>query len=256
MHPTTQPQLRDQAERLGLRGLLAHWGEIEREPWLARVIELEGKERGRRSLERRFRNAKIGSFKPMSEFEWDWPKKIDRAAIEQLFDLEFLKDATNVIFVGPSGVGKTMLAKNLAYQAILAGHAARFVTASQLLNELAAQESGAGLLRRLKRFARSALLVIDELGYLANTSKHADLLFEVINQRYLERSIILTTNKPFQEWNELFPNSACLVALIDRLMHRAELLAIDGESYRVKEARERARSSNDRKASQKKHARQ
>jgi DNA replication protein DnaC len=175
----------------------------------------------------------------MADFEWSWPKKVDREAIEGLFELEFLKESANVILVGPNGVGKTMIAKNLAHQAVLRGHTACFVTASELLSDLAAQEAGSALARRLSRYLYPELLAVDEVGYLSASSRHADLFFEVVTRRYLAKSVVLTTNRPFAEWNEVFPSSACVVAMIDRLVHRSEIVTIDGESYRVKEARER-----------------
>ena len=133
-----------------------------------------------------------------------------------------------------------MIAKNLAYQAVLQGYTARFLTASELLNDLAAQEVGSALTRRLRHYMRPQLLVIDEVAYLAAGTRHADLLFELVSRRYQQKAIVLTTTKPFQEWNEVFPSTGCLVSLIDRLIHKSELVGIDADSYRRKEAEERA----------------
>lgn len=232
-------ELQNRARKLGLWGLLSHWEEIEGEPWLERVFLYEEEERGRRSLERRLQCAKIGAFKPLADFDWQWPEKIDREQIEDLFRFEFLEEAANVVFRGLNGLGKTMFAQNLAHQAILRGHTARFVNASALLNDLAAQETGQALERALRRYFEPRLLVIDEVGYLASTSKHADLLFEVVTRRYQQKSTVITTNKSFKEWNQVFPNAGCIVALIDRLVHRAEVVEILGKSYRLKEAEER-----------------
>lgn len=232
--------LRDRAHRLGLWGLLANWDTVNRAPWIEDVIRYEETERSRRSLERRIRNAKLRRFKPMADFDWDWPKEIDREHIEDLFTFEFVREAANVVLVGPNGVGKTMIAKNLAHQAILAGHTVRFITASELLNDLAAQESSSALLRRLRHYTYPQVLVIDEVGYLATSSEHTDLLFEVITRRYEEKSIVLTTNRGFKRWNEVFPHSTCVVTLVDRLIHKVEIINIDGESYRKKEGQERS----------------
>jgi DNA replication protein DnaC len=133
-----------------------------------------------------------------------------------------------------------MIAKNIVYQAILRGYTARVISASELLNDLAAQTSSWALTRRLRHYCHPQILLIDELGYLATSTEHANLLFEVITRRYQQKPVILTTNKPFTEWGEVFPNSTCVVTLIDRLVHKAEILKIRGESYRLKEARERA----------------
>ncbi len=237
--PSPDAELRDRAQKLGLWGLVAHWSDLEASPWIQTVLEYEEEERRKRSLERRLQRAKMGPFKPMADFDWSWPKKIDRELIEDLFRLEFIPEAANVVFVGPNGTGKTMISQNIAHQAILRGYTARFINASALLNDLASQETGQCLSRCLRRYFEPQVLVIDELGYLASTSKHADLLFEVITRRYQFKSTIVTTNKAFREWNQVFPNAGCIVALIDRLVHKCEVAEIQGESYRVKEAKER-----------------
>jgi len=233
--------LRERAQALRLWGVIAHWEKVAQEPWLRKLIEYEEQERGRRGLERRTRTARLGRLKPLPEFDWSWPRKVDREQIEGLFSLEFVKEAANVILVGPSGTGKTFIAKALAHQAVVAGYSARFITASELLNDLASQPVGSALTRRISRYCRPQVLVIDELGYLASTGNRADLLFELVNRRYQEKPIVLTTNKAFSEWADVFPeNSACAVALIDRLVHKAEIISIDADSYRQKEAKERA----------------
>lgn len=200
---------------------------------------MEEQERGRRSLERRLTNAHLGRFKPVCDFDWSWPKSCDRAAFESLMTLEFLKDAANVVLVGPNGVGKTTLACNIAYQAVVHGHTVLFTTAGQMLGDLAAIDSDTALRSRLRHYARPALLYIDEVGYLSYSNRHADLLFELVSRRYEKKSTIITTNKSFSGWNEVFPNAACVVSLIDRLVHHAEILEIQGNSYRLKEAQER-----------------
>jgi len=240
--------LRQRAQRLGLYGLLARWGEFDKEAWIPKLLDLEEEERRRRSLERRIRNARLGRFKPIADFDWTWPKDLDRELVDELFHLSFLDEAANVVLVGPNGTGKTTIAQNLAYEAISRGHTARFTTASEMLNDLAGQESASGLARRLRPYCHSALLVIDEVGYLSYDTRHADLLFEVVSRRAQQRSTIVTTNKPFAEWNQVFPNAGCVVALVDRLVHKAEIVRIDGDSYRVKEAKEReARRAEERR---------
>ena len=154
--------------------------------------------------------------------------------------LDFLSEATNIVLVGPNGIGKSTLAKNVAYQALIHGHTVLFTSAGQLLGDLAALDSDSALRRRLRHYARPDLLVIDEVGYLSYSNRHADLLFELVSRRYENKSTVITTNRPFAEWREVFPNAACVVSLVDRLVHNAEILAIDGESYRLKEAHERS----------------
>jgi DNA replication protein DnaC len=232
--------LHARAKVLKLHGLVAHWAEAATAEWVELLLDWEEQERSRRSLERRLGAAHIGRFKPLCDFDWTWPKRCDRSAFEALMALDFLKEATNVILVGPNGVGKSTLARNIAYQALIHGHTALFTSAGQLLGDLAAIDSDSTLRRRLRHYARPDLLAIDEVGYLSYSNRHADLLFELVSRRYERKSLLITTNRPFAEWHEVFPNAACVVSLVDRLIHNAEILAIEGESYRLKEAQERS----------------
>ncbi|MEB3327877.1 MAG: ATP-binding protein [Candidatus Sericytochromatia bacterium] len=236
---TPDEMLRRRAEALSLWGLVEHWGEVAGQPWVPVMLDWLEEARRRRSLLYRTEKAKLGPFKLMADFDWAWPKRVDREAVEDLFKLEFLEEAANVVLVGPNGVGKTMIAKNLAHQALLAGHSVRFVTASAMLADLGACEGTASLERALARYTRASLLVVDEVGYLSYSNRAADLLFEVVTRRYGKRPLVLTTNRPFAEWGEVFPNAACVVTLVDRLVHKAEVIAIAGDSYRAKEAADR-----------------
>lgn len=214
------------------------WGPSE---LLEHITDQEQKERARRSLERRLARSRIGRFKTMADYDWAWPKRIDKDAVEAALRLEFMEGARNVVIVAPQGLGKTMIAQNIAHQAVLEGHSALFVTASQLLLDLGGQDSARGLDRRLRHYcSRTGLLVIDEVGYLSYDARNADLLFQVISRRYEQRSLVLTTNLPFSEWPTIFPNAACATALIDRVVHHADILTIEGSSYRRRAAEESA----------------
>jgi len=240
--PTPSPtseSLQARAIALKLYGIVEHWEEIHDQPWLPALLDWEEAERARRSLERRISSAKIGRFKPLADFDWDWPAQCDQQSVQRWMSLAFLQQATNLILAGPNGIGKTMLTKNIAHHAVLNGHTVLFTTASAMLNDLTAQDGDNALKRRFLKYSRPGLLIIDEIGYLSYSNRHADLLFEVVSQRYEERYIIVTTNRPFAEWNEIFPNAGCVVSLVDRLVHHSEILQIEGASYRAKEARER-----------------
>ncbi|MBM3318860.1 MAG: ATP-binding protein, partial [Candidatus Eisenbacteria bacterium] len=223
---------RDRARRLGLYGLLAHWDEVRGQEWLPRLLEIEDAERRRRSLERRIRSARIGAFKPMADFDWEWPKKIHRPTIEELFTLQFVQEGANVVLLGPNGVGKSMIARNLAYQALLRGYTARFTAASDMLTDLAAQPTSGALARRLRRYCNPMLLCVDEVGYLSYDNRYADLLFEVVTRRYEQRSIVLTSNRGPDEWLATFADPVRAQSAIDRFTSMAYDLQIEGESYR------------------------
>jgi DNA replication protein DnaC len=202
---------------------------------IEQLVQAEAAERSRRSLERRLRLSGLKSFKPMADFEWNWPAKIERSVIERILTLDFLSENRNLVLVGPNGLGKTMIAQNICHAAVLAGSSVLFRSAPALLEELQRQ-SPEGRRRKLRTYANVGLLCIDEVGYLSYDDKSADLLFEVINRRYERKPVIVTTNRPFKEWNEVFPNAACIVTLLDRLLHHADVTVIEGKSYRIRES--------------------
>jgi DNA replication protein DnaC len=236
---------------LGLRYTAAHLDDVialaTKRRWsttqlLEHLVETEQQERTRRSLERRLARSRIGRFTPMTDFDWSWPKRVDRPAIEAALRLDFLPEARNVVLVAPQGLGKTMIAQNIAHAAVLAGSHVLFTTAAQLLLDLGSLESARSLARRLNHYATRGLLLIDEIGYLSYDGRAADLLFQVVSRRYERRSLVLTTNLPFSEWPTIFPNAATATALIDRLVHHADILTLEGDSYRRRIAEAKRKS--------------
>jgi DNA replication protein DnaC len=237
-----------QLEQIGLRVLpanlddflaratRAHWSPLM---LLEQLAQAEAEDRSRRSLERRLRVSGIKSFKPMADYEWDWPTKIERDIIERALTLDFLHEARNLVLVGRNGLGKTMIAQNICHAAVLAGYSVFFRSAPALLEELHRQ-TPEGRRRKLRTYANVGLLCVDEVGYLSFDDKAADLLYEVINCRYERKPLIVTTNRPFKEWNEVFPNATCIATLLDRLLHHADVTVIEGESYRVRESEQEA----------------
>lgn len=225
----------------GLDDLLAravrqHWSGRQ---LLEEIARAETADKAARNLQRRLNAARVGRFKPIADFDWNWPKKIDRELLERALRLEFIEEKRNLILLGANGLGKTAIVQNLGYQAALAGKSVLFRLASELVSDLSC-DSPLLRKRKLSNYGRVDLLCIDEIGYLTYDSHAADLLYEVVNRRYETGSIVMTTNRAFTQWNEVFPNAACIATLLDRLLHHADAALIEGESYRVKESQAEA----------------
>ena len=175
----------------------------------------------------------------MDRFDWAHPRKIDRELVERLATLDFVGRGENVLLRGQSGVGKTMLAKNIGHAALLAGKTVRFTTLAAALADLLQQESLPAFERRLKRYTRPALLILDELGYLPCDSRAADILYNIISRRHEHRSTIISTNLAFKQWGTVFPGAACVVALVDRFAQHCHKVDIDADSWRDRHSFER-----------------
>ena len=209
------------------------WSHID---YLGRLIEAEADLRRDRSIQRRIRLARFPVIKTLEQFQWSWPKKINRFEVQNLFRLQFIEEKANVIFLGGVGLGKTHLCTALGYAACENGHSVLFASAIDIINTLAAAQSTGRLKAELKKYLRPSVLLVDELGYLPIDKNGADLLFQVISQRYERGSIILSTNKTFKKWGEIFNNDTTLAsAVLDRLLHHAVTITIEGTSYRMKD---------------------
>jgi DNA replication protein DnaC len=210
-----------------------NWTQLD---FLSRLTEGEALRRKDRATQRRIQAARFPVIKTLEQFNWTWPKKINRPQVQNLFRLSFLKDKANVIFMGGAGLGKTHLSTALAYEGCLAGHTVLFTTAIDIVNTLAAAQSTHRLKAELKKYMSPSIVCIDELGYLPIDKTGADLLFQVFSQRYETGSTIVTTNQPYKNWPKIFNNDSTLTsAVLDRLLHHAETVIVEGRSYRMKD---------------------
>jgi len=237
--------------RIGLRAssdtlsaLLAHATKSRLSPvqFVEQLVAVELRERDARNLAQRTKMANLGTFSLLEHFDWNHPRSIDRELYERLMSLEFIATGENVLFRGQSGVGKTVLAQNLAQRAIEKGFTVRFSTLASALTDLRKQESLPAVERRLKRYVSPHLLVLDEIGYLPCDALAADLFYNIISRRHEKKSTILTTNIPFKQWNSIFPGAACVVALVDRFAQHCHVLDIDADSWRQRRASNAAKA--------------
>ena len=224
---------REYHQALAKEALEKNWTQLD---FLSRLVEGEALRRKDRATQRRLQAARFPVIKTLEQFNWTWPKKINRAHVQNLFRLSFLKDKANVIFMGGAGLGKTHLATALAHQGCLAGHTVLFTTAIDIVNTLAAAQATQRLKAELKKYISPSIVLVDELGYLPIDKTGADLLFQVFSQRYETGSTIVTTNQAYKNWAKVFNNDATLTsAVLDRLLHHAETITIEGRSYRMKD---------------------
>ena len=222
-----------QCEALAADAAAKGWTHVE---YLRRLLEGECRARQQRAIERRVEAARFPVIKTLDQFRWDWPKKINELQVKNLLRLTFVEKKTNVILMGGVGLGKSHVATALGYEACQRGHSVLFTTAVDALNNLVAAQATQRLKTELKRYLAPAVLILDELGYLPLDKIGADLLFQVISQRYERGSLILTTNKAYKHWPEIFNHDAGITsAILDRVLHHAETVVIEGKSFRMKD---------------------
>jgi DNA replication protein DnaC len=240
----TTDALERHLQDLKLAFIAEHYGELAQQAahkqcshieYLGQLVEGEAHRRRDRATQNRMRQARFPVVKTRDQFRWDWPTQINRALVQQHFTLSVLKDHMNLLYLGNVGLGKTHIAIALGYEACLKGHSVLFTSAIDVINTLNASKSTGRLKQEIRKYAKPALRIVDELGYLPIDKSGADLLFQVISIRYEQGSTLMTSNRAFKDWPKIFHNDSTLTsALLDRLLHHAETVVIEGKSYRMK----------------------
>jgi DNA replication protein DnaC len=243
-HPSREDRLRENLKQLKLQKIAEIFSEYTRQAtqaevgyleYLDHLVAQEAAWRHERMVRYRIAAAKLPFQKSLSDYDFSWPSRINKQKVLDLFDLSFIERKANAVLIGQTGLGKTHLSVALAFAACEANLSVRFTTAIGMVNHLTASLADHTFVQKVKQYTRPRLLLIDELGYLPIDRKGADLIFQVVSGRYEQGSIVLTTNRPFRQWGEVMNHDNTLAsAMIDRLGHHAEIVVIEGKSYRMK----------------------
>jgi len=243
---TPQLLLEHHLQQLRLPTILREYDKVARQcaidksdfpTYLLRLTELELLDRDRRAVERRIRQARFPVVKSLDSFDFLAIPSLNKTLVLELARCEFLSRKENLLLLGNSGTGKTHIALALGLSACQRGHRVRFTTAAALVGELIEARDEKQLRRLQKQLAAYELLIIDELGFVPLSKTGAELLFELVSQRYERASTLVTSNLPFQEWTEVFGSERLTGALLDRLTHHVHILEMNGDSYRLKQSR-------------------
>jgi DNA replication protein DnaC len=227
------PFMRANYHELAQTAVEQGWGPLD---YLQHLVEGEVSRREDKSLTQRIRRARFPLTKTLDQFQWNWPKKINRPQIQNLFRLNFIEQKSNAIFLGGVGLGKTHLCIALGQAACVRGYTVLFTTAIDIIHTLSAAAATGSLKRAMQRYVKPRLLIVDELGYLPIDKLGADLLFQIISERYERGAILMSTNRAYKHWPEIFNNDNTLTsALLDRVLHHAETCVVEGKSYRAKD---------------------
>lgn len=246
MTDTPQVLLQHHLKKLRLPTFLGEYSKLAQQcaaekkdhvQYLLRLCELELIERERRMIERRIKAAKFPATKSLDSFDFKAIPSLNKPLVLELARCEYIDKYQNIIALGPSGTGKTHVALGLGLAACQKGLKVRFITAASLVHELIEAVDERRLQRFQKQLTSQNLLIIDELGFVPLSKTGAELLFEVISQRYERGSIIITSNLPFDEWTEIFGSERLTGALLDRLTHHVHILEMNGDSFRLKQSR-------------------